>query len=124
MEPQFSRNYLSEFLRILTPSGHLVFQQPTGRKAEGEKRKPVTRLKQLVRSVMPKAVLHSYYYLKGLEIEEEPANAPKMEMHGINRQEMIQFLEANGGRILQVLPNQIAGPHWISLRYYVTKNVG
>jgi SAM-dependent methyltransferase len=45
----------------------------------------------------------------------------KMEMHGIERDEVVSIVEQNGGRILSVDPDDSPGPQWISYRYYATK---
>jgi SAM-dependent methyltransferase len=45
----------------------------------------------------------------------------KMEMHGIERDDVVSLLESNGGRILAIDPDDSPGPQWISARYYATK---
>lgn len=122
MEPRYIRDYLKEFLRILVPTGLLVFQLPSERKIKPENRSLGRRIKRFLRPMTPKILLNAYYRFKGIEIEEEPVGGPKMEMHAIARAEVVSFLEAEGARLLRITENQNSGPHWISLRYGVTKD--
>ena len=122
MEPRYSRNYLGEFMRVLAPQGLLIFQQPSERRIRSEDEKLLKKFKRRIRSVIPRPLLDSYYRIKGIDLEEESEGEPKMEMYAIPENEVVQLLEGHGGRILQISENQSSGPHWISLRYCVTKN--
>jgi hypothetical protein len=44
-----------------------------------------------------------------------------MEMYGVPRGEVEDFLRTNGARIVAVVRNDASGPGWVSYRYCVTK---
>jgi hypothetical protein len=46
---------------------------------------------------------------------------PVMEGHAIPMPEVIALMQHAGGRVLDVQRMDVAGPHWISYRYFVTK---
>jgi SAM-dependent methyltransferase len=101
VEPVYARNYLKEFARVLEPGGLLVFQLP-GRKTG--------RLRQVKRFV-PTPLLGAYRRLRY-------RGHPAANMHGMPRDEVVAFCEANGVKVLEVQPNQEAGQGWESFRYY------
>ena len=123
MEPRYSKNYLREFLRILAPRGLLVFQQPSERRIRTEDQKFLKRLKRSIQSMVPQPLLNSYYRIKGIDLGQELEGQPKMEMYALPQEEVVQLLEGQGGRLLRISENQSSGPHWVSLRYWVTKNL-
>ena len=92
MEPRYSKNYIKGFLRILTPYGVLIFQLP------GE---PII--------INETGTIN----LNG--------NEPRMEVYGIKRQEVVEFLEKNGAQIIDV--KQVHDPmlRFVNWRYCVTK---
>ena len=49
------------------------------------------------------------------------ARAPRMEMYGVPRDEVVSILEQRGARVLEIAENDAAGPGWVSLRYLATK---
>lgn len=101
MEPVYARNYLKEFIRVLKPGGLLVFQLP-GRKTG--------RLRHL-KALVPAPLWRTY---RRLRYHRHPA----ANMHGMPRDEVIGFCETNGVQVIEVQPNQEAGPGWESFRYY------
>ena len=56
------------------------------------------------------------------EGEPEPMTAPRMEMHGVPRERVLELLAAAGLRLLEVEENDAAGPGWVSLRYWATRD--
>jgi ubiquinone/menaquinone biosynthesis C-methylase UbiE len=96
-----ARSYLKEFIRVLVPGGLLIFQLP-GRKTG--------RFRQ-VKRLVPAPVLGAY---RRLRYHGHPA----ANMHGMPRDEVVGFCEANGVKVVEVQPNQEAGPGWESFRYY------
>jgi len=111
MEPQYSKNYIKEFLRILIPHGLCIFQQPSEQTPYCER-----SVKELIKSVTPKILLILYYKLK-----TKIFNLPRMEMFGIEQKEVVKFLEKNKAKIVDIIQNKASGPNWISFRYCITK---
>ena len=98
IEPRYSENYIKEFLRILVPSGLLIFQQP-------EQKKPEVQIDWALR----------------LE-EAKKRNVPLIEIHGIPREYLSRFLPDIGGKILDVRPVLNHNDNlWCYLQYFVTK---
>lgn len=100
MEPQYSKNYIREFIRVLAPNGLLIFLLPSNPDQITE------TLKQLIRLNLPTFLLES------LRV---------MGMYGINREEVINLLENNGLKIVDIVPDQKTNPGWLSFRYCATK---
>ena len=111
MEPRYSKNYIKEFLRILAPQGVLIFQltgEPIIINETG-----TINLKGLILRIFPKSLLDvTYRKLKY-------GNQPRMEGYWIKKQEVVEFLERNGARIIDIKQNQ--GPIAVSCKYCVTK---
>lgn len=97
MPPRMSKRYLSEFLRVLAPGGAAVFQLPA---------RPVKEPTLLSRLASPVHFLMRRWVLD-----------PNMEMHGIAKDTVIQIVEAQGGRVLEAIPDSSPGPAWESYRY-------
>jgi len=95
-----TRSYLREFLRILRPSGLLLFQLPS-------------RHRDSLRYMLSRA-----YHRIASTIFHIP---DVIEMNGLPRETVIHELEMRGGRILEVTRDSGAGPDWESYLYAVTK---
>lgn len=116
MEPRFSLNYIKEFLRVLRPSGILIFQLPSERVKQltYEDESIAKRIRRLTKTACPKPLLFFYRKMRyGQQTEAE--------MFGIKREEVIDFVELNKGRIVDVQQDTAAGERWISYKYFVTK---
>jgi 2-polyprenyl-3-methyl-5-hydroxy-6-metoxy-1,4-benzoquinol methylase len=100
MPPRFASRYMVEFLRVLKPAGLLLFQLPSQRKGD------FARVRSLAHQLFD-PVLHPI--------------KPRVVMRGIRKQKVIQLLTGHGGEVLDVAPDQSAGPQWESCRYLVTK---
>ena len=114
INPQYSKPYLRELLRVLAPGGALCFQIPSHwTRVDCPAPRPIERksgangnlLKNVIRSIKNRRT--------------QPPFEPVMEMYGIPREEVIRFVAENGGRVLKVAEDFV--PDWISCRYYVTK---
>jgi ubiquinone/menaquinone biosynthesis C-methylase UbiE len=109
MPPRYSKKYIKEFLRLLFPEGLLVFQLPS-HFADPSK---VLHLKRRIRHLAPTPVLRLYRRARRL---------PGVEMYGIPQEQLIRFLEQQGGRVLDVQQDPAGGGgEWLSFRYWVTK---
>ena len=100
IEPQYSMNYIREFVRILKPGGLLIIQLPS---------QPESQLKRLI----PKQIRHLLHKLIYI-------GRPHMEMNGIKKAQVLKLLRSCGMKILDVHRDHAART-WISYRYYALK---
>jgi ubiquinone/menaquinone biosynthesis C-methylase UbiE len=101
MPARFARQYIVEFLRVLNPSGLLVFQLPSRRKGK------LAPLRSLAHQILD-PVGHSI--------------APRMMMCGIHKQKVMQMFPQHGGEVLDIASDESAGPSWESFRYLVRRS--
>jgi SAM-dependent methyltransferase len=103
MPPRYSRQYVRNLLELLAPDGLFVFQ------LAGESTLSVGNrvLRTLYNEVYRRRVL-----------KDEP---PWMDVYGIPKQRVIALLERSGARVLDVQPNDAAGPEWTSYRYVASR---
>lgn len=111
MKPEFSKSYMREFLRVLSPGGLAVFQVP----GELNPNLLITRLKKnpLTGGLINLMINAKKRFNKDI--------ASKIDMYGVPKNEVLRLVEDNGGRILEVRENGWAGMEWVSFTYYVTK---
>ena len=95
MEPEYSRRYIQEFLRVLRPFGVLLFQVPG-------------RVRPRPASVPAPA-------------PQQTDAEPHIEMYGIPQEEVVALLESQGGNVLDIQEQNLAGEPWEDFRYLVTK---
>ncbi len=100
MPPDLAERYIREFHRILRPGGVLAFQVPY---------RPAANPAGLALRVLPRVV--SDRLRKG------------MEMHGIAPSRVRAVVEAAGGTVVSIDPDDSAGPRWES-RLYVVRTSG
>lgn len=112
MESRHSKRYLEEFLRLLTPQGVLIFQLPSELRPAAH-RQP-SGVRSLIRLLAPPGLVDLYHRVRW-------GNLPHMEMHGIRREGLVEFLEEHGAKIVDVADDQSAGDEWLSFRYCVRK---
>lgn len=110
MLPKYSKKYIQEFLRILKYGGLLIFQIPSHQIEQFSQRKKV---EEIIKKLTPKKILE----LRG-KIKK---TYPKIEMHGVKKNEVVRILEFNKGKILAINQNDVAGKEWVSFNYCVTK---
>ncbi|MGH2574686.1 MAG: class I SAM-dependent methyltransferase [Ignavibacteria bacterium] len=114
LKPSYSKNYIKEFLRVLSPHGILIFQLPSN-KIIGTG--IIKKLKALILRIVPKTLIDiTYRNVKYI-------SQPRMEMYGIERVEVIRLLEENRAKIMDIIPDQSAGSEWVSFQYCVTKKI-
>ena len=103
MPPRYSRQYVRNLLELLAPGGQFVFQ------LAGESTLSIGNrvLRTLYNEVYRRRVL-----------KDEP---PWMDVYGIPKQRVIGMLKRSGARVLDVQPNDAAGPEWTSYRYVVSR---
>ena len=100
VKPVHALNYVKEFLRTLSRRGIMVFHMPS------------VKIGRKLMDYLPEgaAVLVQRLVLGGA-----------MEMHGIERDTLIRFIEENGGAVLKVKPSDSAGDAWETYEYFVGK---
>lgn len=103
MVPRLALSYMREFLRVLTPSGLLVFQLPSRR----------------LRPLRAKLLGNVYQHLVRLVWPVVWPGQPLVEMYGIPRKKVVAELGASGGAVLDTRPVGSAGSDWETLRYAV-----
>ena len=113
MEPRYSKNYITEFLRILSPHGLLIFQLPGKPRIINET--GTINLKGLILRLVPKSLLDATYF------KAKYGSRPRIEMYSIKRKEVVRFLEENRARIVDITQDRYAGDLWIGFRYCVAK---
>lgn len=97
-----ARRHVREFLRILRPSGLVLFQLPS-------RRHP--------RPAWQVLASRAYNLLAGRILRHPRV----VEMNGVPREVIIRDVEESGGRILNVRNDDGAGPTWENYLYAVTK---
>lgn len=123
MQPAYCKAYLKEFLRVLSPSGLLIFYMPSEVLKQWSPPPPPQhpprslrpRMKQLIKGVLPKQVLNAY-------IKYRYESRPVMETYCIKRAEIIAYLRENGGDVLDAHPDNVTIPNTEGFRYAVTKH--
>lgn len=97
-----AREYLIEFVRVLRPGGLALFQLPSQLRSHS-------------------ALQHIRYWLSLYGRRRIMGDPYIMEMYGVPRKTVVEDLERCGARVIEVQPDQGAGPEWESFRYAVTK---
>ncbi len=103
---RYSKVYIAEFLRILSPDGILVFDLPSEPRG-------IMVLKQLIVKVIGYSVLNACFQVVFAR--------PLMEMHAIKKANVIQFLEQNKAKIIDIELTPSLHNTWVKFQYYVTK---
>lgn len=122
MRPEYCKAYLKEFIRILAPSGLLVFYMPSVLLKEwvppATQQLPPTALlpkaKQFVKNLLPNPVLKAY-------VKFRYESRPIMEMYCVKRVEIEACLRENGGDVLDAFSDYVTIPNTEGYRYTVRK---
>ena len=109
IRPRYIRQYLAEFVRLLTPGGVLLFQLPSDDvlpvKVEGH---PLKRL-------LPRPVIAAIRAVRRLR------EFPRMELHGLPRQQVEQLLAGLGAPVVDVVADRAHSPDTPGFRYCPVK---
>lgn len=109
-EQKTIRRYISEFVRVLKTGGLLVMQIPH--------HVPLRHRLQ--------ARPRIYAWLRSAGLSERllyrKLGLHPIPMNFLHESDVISIIESGGGRTLQVVPDQRAGPHIPGRTYYATKN--
>jgi SAM-dependent methyltransferase len=101
-DPTYSVRYIKEFMRILAPGGMLVFQLPA-------------RPARLGRRIVYRLFRQAWYEFIKLRAKSRAI----MEIHSISQKRIVSLIGRNGGRVLDTIRDQYAGPEWVSLKYFI-----
>lgn len=107
VEPKYIKMYIKEFIRILSPWWILVFQLPSTNS---------NLLIKIIKFIKDRSPL----VLKKL-INKLRWNRGRMEMFGINKEEIINFLSMPKVKIVDIQKDDSAWINWVSYKYYVLK---
>jgi SAM-dependent methyltransferase len=110
IRPVFSKAYLQEFMRLLTLGGILFFQLT----AEPAKAAPQGALRRFIKKLLPENIRE---WLRDLKWRGKA----RVDVYGVPKDEVIKILESNGGQVLGVRPNNIAGEYWLGYDYCAKK---
>ncbi len=115
MKPIYIKRYLAEFTRILKPGGIMVFQLPS------ERLRGTTLIKRMARSIIPENVIEWIFHAR-IRWEGILHGEPVMEMYGIPREKVINFLKTNGAKTIDTQNVSQNNSIWLSYRYCAIKN--
>jgi SAM-dependent methyltransferase len=108
--PRSARAYISEFVRVVSPSGVILFQLPTG---------PITG-----RGRLATGLTRLRYSGAGEGVRRLVRRGrPRMLMHGVDRERVVKLLESSGAQVLDVREDSRAGPQWAGFRYAAIKQI-
>jgi ubiquinone/menaquinone biosynthesis C-methylase UbiE len=103
---KYSTIYIKELVRILRPAGVLIFQLPS-------KKTSPKSIKDFIKNLIPSFLLNHYMRIK---------YGGAIEMHCIEKNEVIKILTDAGGKVLDIKNDESVGSSlYESLRYCVTK---
>jgi SAM-dependent methyltransferase len=106
--PRLAKGYVREFMRILKSGGVAIFQQPA--ECTWQSEKPV--IGAIINLFSPHLRERIYRSRRA----RDPKNFP---MYTIPRNEMLTFVERNGGQVVACVEDRWAGPNWRSFHYIV-----
>jgi len=117
MKQKYSKKYIVEFLRILSPQGILIFQQPSREKPRTDGKCTGKSMRERVRSLFPSEMIDLYRN----KVQARQIEGPVMEMYEIRRKDVVDILERQGAKVIDISVDMNWSKDWISLRYCVTK---
>ena len=121
IEPKYARKYVREFLRIVSPSGLLIFQLPCEQIRGCERQSLRLNMKRFAKRLTPAFALRWYRKLLNRpEWDPELLGEPCIAMYFMKEDEVRRLLHAGGATILNTV-HDISG--WFhSIQYYVSKS--
>jgi SAM-dependent methyltransferase len=105
-----AQGYVREFLRVIRPTGIVIFQIPSHRRYRSTNR---NRLVRAASDALPSQWREEIHRRRG---SMGPRDLP---MHGIPRAKVLRFVERHGGRVVACVEDEAAGPNWRSFHYIV-----
>lgn len=114
MKPRYIWKYLAEFIRTLKPGGVMVFQLPS------ERLRGAALIKRIARFLIPENIIEWIFHTR-IRWKSMLHGEPVMEMYGIRREKVVDFLTTNGVKILETQNATQSNSVWLSYRYYAIK---
>ncbi|HEY5318437.1 MAG TPA: hypothetical protein VIJ20_10680 [Solirubrobacteraceae bacterium] len=108
MPPHLAKGYIRDFLRVLRPSGVVIFQVPSECSWKSAKPFVGTAI-----NALPPRLREEVYRRRRAR---DPRNLP---MHSIPRTVVLRFVERAGGRVIACIDDGAGGPDWRSFHYIV-----
>jgi hypothetical protein len=109
MAPRYIREYLAEFVRVLSPGGVLVFQLPS------ESPLPVVVEGGGLKKILPIPVISMIRRVRRLR------EFPRMEIHGLPRGEVEELLASLGAPVVDVVEDRAHVADTPGFRYCAVK---
>jgi SAM-dependent methyltransferase len=114
MPPDLARGYVSEFLRVVSSGGAVVFQLVAGqRQSTGTDRAESVRRKLRKLRRTP---------IKGMKLVVQHLTRRKMETYCTPRDEVESWIRGAGGHVVDVRPDTAAGPLFESYTYVAVRD--
>jgi trans-aconitate methyltransferase len=120
MAPRLARGYLRELVRVLAPGGALVFQLPERMATDSMQlflNAPVEG--NAFKRRLPRPFVRMWRAVKYVVISTRRFH--DMEMHGIDKNEVVALLQSTGARILDIRDDRAHGTDTPGFEYSVTK---
>lgn len=114
MKPKYIRNYIKEFLRLLNGNGILIFQLPS------ERIRSDRIISEIFRHIVPASLLDRVFYMR-IYLKSLITKGPAMEMYSIKKEELINFLEENKAKVVDIKKDPMHHGRWESYVYFVMK---
>jgi len=121
IEPVYTKRYIKEFLRIMAPGGLAMFQVITGQVGTVYHKTVFAKLRGSLKRVTPQFALRLYRRVLNRSGWPDDVGQPIIEMHCMNEGEMMDVIHNGGGKVLDSVHNDAAGPDFDSIRYCMKK---
>lgn len=115
MRPEYTKLYLSEFMRVLEPGGVALFVQPAKRPISYDAIREAG-VKEAIKMLIPSSLQNLIRNAIG-ELKRKPV----MELHGIDKNTMIKWLDVHNSQLVNIDEFGKLGADWICYRYCIKK---
>ncbi|MEI8348690.1 MAG: class I SAM-dependent methyltransferase [Candidatus Omnitrophota bacterium] len=123
IEPIYTKRYIKEFLRIMAPGALATFQLITKQIGNIHHKTAFAKFRSFFKKVTPNFLLRLYRRVSNQpECGGGVCGQPIIEMHCISESEMVDLIRNCGGKVLDIVHNDAAGPDFDSIRCCMTKN--
>jgi ubiquinone/menaquinone biosynthesis C-methylase UbiE len=117
MQPSYAKKYIEEFLRIINSDGVICFQLPSKLRISKIQSFDV-KIRQIVKIIVPENLWRPAYNSIFKLMKKNV-----MEMHGIEKYELIKFIEKNDGKVVKIRNLTNRKSEWHNYMYFVKKEI-